>query len=112
MLTKGAVIGMNCNRVDYKDFDHKELSNIVLVLSKPNIEGMRQAELWANGEVVDKCLYFIDGRETKNSIAKYLLLRFFSRVDSLRTLLQVNGVLYVLYLDNAKHCRFYERLNY
>lgn len=110
MLIRSREIGMNCNRVDYKDFDHKELSNIVLVLSRPNIEGMIQAELWSNGEIVDKCLYFIDGRETKNSIAKYLFLRFFSRVESLRTLLQVNGVLYVLYLDNAKRLRFYERL--
>lgn len=103
---------MNCNRVDYKDFDHKEITNIVLVLSTPSIRGWIQAEIWANGDIVDKCLYLIDGRETKNNIAKYLLLRFFSRVDSLRTLLQSNGVLYVRYLDNAKRFHYYERLNY
>ena len=108
MLTRRRVIGMNCVRIDYKDFDHKELSNVVLVLSTPSIRGWIQAEIWANGDVVDKCLYAIDGRETKNSIAKYLFCRFFSRVDSLRTLLQSNGVLYVRYLDNAKRFHYYE----
>ena len=112
MLTKGAAVGMNCNRVSVQEFDHNQLSNIVLVLSTPSIRGWVNAEIWANGEVVDKCLYLIDGRETKNSIAKYLLLRFFSRVDSLRTLLQSNGVLYVRYLDKANRFHYYERLNY
>ena len=100
---------MNCVRIDYKDFDHKELSNIVLVLSTPRIRGWIHAEILANGEIVDKCLYAIDGRETKNSIAKYLFCRFFSRVDSLRILLQSNGVLYVRYLDKANRFHYYER---
>ena len=100
---------MNCVRIDYKGFDNKELSNIVLVLSTPSIRGWIQAEILSNGIIVDRCLYAIDGRETKNSMAKYLFCRFFSRVDSLRKLLQSNGVLYVRYLDNAKRFHYYER---
>lgn len=102
---------MNCSKITAKDINKTQLSNIVLVLSTPSIRGWIQAELWANCEVIDKCIYAIDGKESKNSIAKYLFLRFFSRNDSLKTLLKDNSTLIVIYLDNANRKHYYERYN-
>lgn len=100
---------MNCNRLPIKEVDKSKLSKIVLTLSNPSIRGWIQAELWANCEVIIKRLYAIDGRETKNSIAKYLFLRFFSSDESLRRLLEENNTLIVIYLDNANRKHYYER---
>lgn len=106
---KGVGIGMNCSKITAKDINKTQLSNIVLVLSTPSIRGWIQAELWINCEVTDKCIYAIDGKESKSSIAKYLFLRFFSRSDSLKTLLKENNTLIVIYLDNANRKHYYER---
>ena len=100
---------MNCNRITAKEVDKSQLSNIFLVLSAPSIGGCIEAELWANCEIISKRLYLIDGRETKNSIAKYLFLRFFSSDKSLRILLEENNTLIVIYLDNANRKHYYER---
>ena len=100
---------MNCNRITAKEVDKSQLSNICLVLSAPSVGGWIQAEIWANCEIISKRLYLIDGRETKNSIAKYLFLRFFSSDESLRILLEENDTLIVIYLDNANRKHYYER---